>query len=338
MKSHWRDQLGLEHAVVQAGMGGGIANSVLAAAVSRAGGLGTVGLMPPTQFADELRKTREACGERPFAANLLMPFVRRAHVRACLEHRPASVSLFFGFDRDLVQRLKAAGIYVMHQVGTEAQAQRAVADGADALIIQGEEAGGHLAGTLPLAEIFAAIKRQISGRPLLAAGGIHDAATARAAKAMGADGIAAGTRFLLTPECNAHPQYQSRLLEAEETLCTKLFGLTWPAPHRVVPNAATRRWCATKAEGPAWATVINTLAIPSRNLVPMEWAGGLIAAQRLAIPVYSPFPLTRDLDARSLDVTPLYAGRCVRSIHASRPAAEIVAELAAAISGQPDGV
>jgi NAD(P)H-dependent flavin oxidoreductase YrpB (nitropropane dioxygenase family) len=326
----WHERLGLEHAVVQAGMGGGIATSELAAAVSRAGGLGTVGLMPPREFADELRRTRDACGSKPFAANLLLPILRRAHVRACLEVRPAAVSLFFGFDPDLVRELKRAGIYVLHQVGNAEQARRAAADGADVLIVQGDEAGGHLVGELPLVDAFQAVQKEVPTLPLLAAGGIHDAATARAALTLGADGVASGTRFLLTPECNAHPEYQARLLAAAETLRTKLFGLSWPDSHRVVPNAATERWCAKHPDGPRWVTAVNTASIPTRKVVPMSWGPRLVAAQRTNIPLYSPYPLTQGQEPRFLDVTPLYAGRCVRDIDALRPAADVVADLASA--------
>lgn len=150
MASTWTQKIGARHAVVQAGMGGGISTAELAAAVSRAGGLGTLGLSSPTSFSSDLKSLRDQCGDRPFSANLLMPFVRRDHIDACLEYRPAVVSLFYGFDRQLVARLRAAGIQVWHQIGDEAQAQQAIADGADGLIAQGEEAGGHLAGTLPL--------------------------------------------------------------------------------------------------------------------------------------------------------------------------------------------
>lgn len=327
----WHQKLGVRHPVVQAGMGGGLAGPELAAAVSRAGGLGTLGLSPPRQFRDQLHQLRENCDGAPFAANLLMPFVRRAHVDACVEARPAAVSLFYGFSRELVDRLKRAGISVWHQVGDLPQANRAIADGADGLIVQGSEAGGHLAGNTRLAELLPAIRHAISDRPLLAAGGIFDAASARSAVALGADGVVVGTRFLLTPESNAHPEYKNRLLTAKSTLRTNLFGLAWPAPHRVVPNAATERWTKREANGPGWVQAVNTLMVPARHVLPMESVIQLVSMQRLAIPLYSPAALTKEMDARRADVTPLYAGECVAEIEMLTSAAEVVVQMTSVV-------
>ncbi|MGH8504786.1 MAG: NAD(P)H-dependent flavin oxidoreductase [Stenotrophobium sp.] len=332
MTQSWQTKLNLQHPVVQAGMGGGLSGARLTAAVSLVGGMGTLGLMPPAPFHQALHETRQRCGDKPFAANLLMPFVRHAHVEACIAERVAVVTMFYGFDRALVQQLQSAGIAVWHQIGDIAQAQQALDDGVDGLIVQGEEAGGHLAsrnGT-PLAALLPAVRKLTGDRcPLIAAGGIHDAVTAHKARALGADAVAAGTRFLLTPESEAHPAYQQRLLEAQETLRTELFGLAWPAPHRVVGNAATARWCQRNTNGPRWAQTLNRLMIPSRRLLPMDAVLHLVKLQRVGLPLYSPAGLTRDMDPRFLDVTPLYAGRCVREITQLRPAADVVAELAA---------
>jgi NAD(P)H-dependent flavin oxidoreductase YrpB (nitropropane dioxygenase family) len=324
----WHERLGLRHRVMQAGMAGGLAEAELASAVCKAGGLGTLGLLPPRRFREQLGQLREACGDRPFAANLLMPFVRAAHVDACLEMRPPVVSLFYGFDRSLVERLKRARITVWHQIGDLAQAQRAIADGADGLIVQGAEAGGHLAGTSPLADLFPAIRAAVRDRTLLVAGGIFDATSARSAIALGADGVVAGTRFLLTPESGAHVEYKHRLLAATRTLRTNLFGLAWPAPHRVVPNAATERWARGRPDGPKWSQAINALMAPSRRALPMDSVIQLVSMQRVSIPLYSPAALTRGMDARCADVTPLYAGERVVEMRALMPAAEVVRQLA----------
>lgn len=332
MSQAWQTKLNLQHPVIQAGMGGGLSGTRLATAVSLAGGLGTLGLMPPKLFQQALHETREACGDKPFAANLLMPFVRRAHVEACINERVAVVTMFYGFDRTLVRQLQAAGIAVWHQIGDTTQAQQALDDGVDGLIVQGEEAGGHLAsksGT-PLAQLLPAVRKLSGDRcPLIAAGGIHDAASAHKARELGADAVAAGTRFLLTPESEAHPAYQQRLFDAQETLRTELFGLAWPAPHRVVANAATARWCSHDANGPRWAQTLNKLMIPSRRLLPMDAVLHLVKLQRVGLPLYSPAGLTRDMDPRFLDVTPLYAGRCVHDITQLRSTTDVVAELAA---------
>ena len=112
MASEWMQRLGLRYPVVQAGMGGGVADSGLVGAVSLAGGLGTLGIAAPAYFLEELRNIRKLCGDRPFAANLLMPFLRSAHVEACISEKPAVVVLFLGYDAALVRRLHDAGIVV----------------------------------------------------------------------------------------------------------------------------------------------------------------------------------------------------------------------------------
>lgn len=328
MSDAWYEELGLNWPIVQAGMGGGAATSELAIAVSRAGGLGSIGLLPEREFAAELRHATEMLGGRPFAANLLLPMIRRGHVGACIEQAVPVVSLFFGFRPGLVEALHQAGTYVMHQVGSLEAAERAVDDGADALIVQGVEAGGHVSATQPLHDVLPAIRQAHPDRPVLAAGGIHDAGSVRVAVRDGADGVNVGTRFLLTPESCAHTAYKQRLLEADSTVLTRLFGFGWDAPHRVCPNAATRRWCQPDGSVPRWLTAINAASHAPSRLLPLDLAASLVRMQAPARPLFSPFPLDRDMP-ESPDSTALYAGANIERINDIRPAAEIVEALAA---------
>jgi nitronate monooxygenase len=333
MTSDVRDRLGLEHPVLQAALGGGLARAELASAVSRAGGLGTVGIVAdPAAYRAQLQRAKEQAPGKPIAANLLMPFARRGHVQACIAERVPVVSLFFGFDRRVVEALHDAGAVVLHQVGTVAQAKRALADGADGLIAQSLGAGGHLLGEGPLDALLPQLAELAPDRPLFAAGGICDRATASAALALGASGVAAGTRFLLTPESHAHPGYKERLLRADRTLVTLLFGLGWHALHRVVPNAATDRWCARDPLGPSWVRALNATTQPLLQRLPASAQRGTIGAQRVERPFYTPSSVLRGMDERLLDVAPLYAGECVTQITALRPAAEVVAELAVVVA------
>ena len=237
------DRLRLDVPVVQAGMGGGLAGFELASAVAAAGGLGTLGLTPADALRDAIHHVRVAAPDRAVAVNLLMPFVRRSHVDICVDERIDVAVLAFGIDRAMIARLAEVGVFVLVMVGTERQADTAIAMGADGLIAQGCEAGGHIAGDTEALTFLPAARRIAAGRPVLLAGGIANANDTRAALAAGADGVVAGTRFLLTHESRAHPEYQRRILAADKTFRTTLFGLSWPAPHRVVANAATRRWC-----------------------------------------------------------------------------------------------
>jgi NAD(P)H-dependent flavin oxidoreductase YrpB (nitropropane dioxygenase family) len=238
------------------------------------------------------------------------------------------VSLFFGFDARLVRALHEAGSVVLHQVGNVEQAERALADGADGLIAQGAGAGGHVLAEAPLDRIVPRLVELARGKPVLAAGGVHDRATAARAVSLGASGVWVGTRFLLSEESHAHDEYKARLLAATETLETHLFGMGWHALHRVVPNEATRRWCARDPLGPRWVRAVQGA---TERVLSRASAGSIrdvVAAQRVERPFFTGAPLVREMDAAWANVTPLYAGSVVTSIRAVRPAAEITRELA----------
>jgi nitronate monooxygenase len=237
------DRLRLDVPVGQAGMGSGLACAPLAGAVAKAGGLGTLGLALPNQLRTSIDRVRAEAPGRAVAVNLLMPFVRRSHVQVCVDARADVVVVAFGGDREIVEHLHDAGIFVFVMVGTEAQARDAISWGADGLIAQGREAGGHLVGTMPALEFLPQARAVAGQRPVFLAGGIATRADTRAALDSGADGVIAGTRFLLTHEADAHPAYQQRILNADNTIETTLFGFSWTLRHRVVPNAATRKWC-----------------------------------------------------------------------------------------------
>lgn len=325
-----RDRLGLEHPLFQAGLGGGLSTADLAAAVSGAGALGTIGIRSPRRMFEELQQAHRLAPGKPIAANLLLPFARQQHIAACIEGKAAAAVLFFGFDRAVVERFHAARIVVFHQVGTVAEAQRALADGADGLIAQGREAGGHLLGIMPGHDFLHAALEVAQGKPVLLAGGIATAADVQAALRAGAAGAVAGTRFLLTDECRAHPAYKRRVLGATRTLETELFGLGWPARHRVVPNAATDRWCAQDPRGPLWVRRVHAVGRLMGKLMPVDAGARTTAHQSLSIPLYGPTaPLIGHPDT-VLEVAPLYAGETARSINAVVPAAEAVRLLMAA--------
>ena len=318
------DRLGLEHPVFQAGLGGGLSTADLAAAVSGAGALGTIGIRSPRRMFDELQRAHNLAPGKPIAVNLLLPFTRRQHVTACIEGKAAAAVLFFGFDREIVDRFHGSGIAVFHQVGTVTQARRALTDGADGLIAQGREAGGHLLGIVPGHDFLRAALEVADGKPVMLAGGIATAADVQGALRAGASGAVAGTRFLLTDECRAHPAYKRRVLGATRTLETELFGLGWPARHRVVPNAATERWCAKDTRGPRWVRWVHAVSRLTGKLMPVD-AGALAPPrQRLSIPLYGPTAPLVGHPESVLEVAPLYAGETARSIQRIVPAAEAV--------------
>lgn len=308
-------------------MGGGLAGPELAAAVAAAGGLGTLGLLPPADLREAIRQVRDATPDRSVAVNLLMPFVRRSHAQACVDSGIDVAVIAFGMDRDLQNWLSAHGVFIFVMVGTEAEARRALSFGADGLIAQGCEAGGHVAGDTPALTFLPRALKIARGRPVLLAGGIATADDTSAALAAGASGVVAGTRFLLTDEARAHPEYQRRILAADKTFRTTLFGLGWPLQHRVVGNAATRRWCHDDGRAKLAPRMINACSgvlakLPDGANVPV------LRMQTPRLPMFSPIAPTIGMPESVVDRTALYAGETVLRMTSVISARQAVTDLA----------
>jgi nitronate monooxygenase len=314
------EDLGVELPVVQAGMGGGLSRHELAAAVSEAGGLGTIAVNGGAAIRRELAAARALTG-KPLAVNLLLPFARRDWFAAAAE--ADVVVTFWGRPRRRV-----AGVW-MHQCGSVAEARAARAAGADAVIVQGVEAGGHVRGTAPALDLLEQARAALpAGYPLLLAGGIVERADVERALEAGAGAAVAGTRFLLSEESRAHPEYRSRLLDAEATILTELFGAGWPAPHRVIANAATERWLGSDPRGPRLNRLLNRLLAPGARYAPAAIQGRMARAQHPGSRLLSPLGPADDGPANLLDAGPLYAGETVSRIGDVRPAADLVRALA----------
>lgn len=312
-------RLGVDLPVVQAGMGGGLSRHELAAAVSEAGGLGTIAVSGAAAIGRELAAARALTG-RPLAVNVLLPIARRDWFAAAAE--ADAVVTFWGRPRR-----RTPGVW-MHQCGSVAEARAAHAAGADAVIVQGVEAGGHVRGTTPALELLERVRAVLpADYPLLLAGGIAERDDVRQALDAGAVGAVAGTRFLLSEESRAHPQYRRRLLGAQRTILTELFGAGWPAPHRVVANAATEHWLGGDPRGPRLNRLLNRLLAPTARYVPAGVQGRMVRAQRPGGRLLSPLGPTDDGPANLLDAGPLYAGETVARIGEVRPAAELVRAL-----------
>lgn len=321
------DRFRLDVPVVQAGMGH-IAGGRLAAAVAGAGGLGTIGLLPPGELRAAIGRVRAEAPDRAVAVNLLMPFARRHHVQVCLREHVDVVVLAFGGDRAVTRELREAGAFVLVLVGTEDQARAAVGWGADGLIAQGREAGGHLVGTAAASDFLPRVLPIAGKRPVLLAGGIADASDTAAALSDGAAAVVAGTRFLLTEESEAHHEYKRRVLAAEKTMETTLFGLGWPARHRVVPTPVTERWCRPDGTARRLPALINAASGPLARVLPESSAGSILARQRPGLPLFSPVPPTEGMPEQWVDRAALYAGDSALRMHEVIPAGRAVAELA----------
>ena len=314
--------LGVEIPVVQAGMGGGLASHELAAAVSDAGALGTIGFVPPEALRGEIAAARRLTG-KPLAVNLIVPLARRRHWEAAA-------------DADLLvthwearPRRRTARPWI-HTVGSVDEARAALDAGADAVIAQGVESGGHVRGTIPALELLGRVRSALPpGYPVLLAGGIADGADVRSALDAGATAAVAGTRFLASDESRAHADYKRRLVDGRETVLTELFGMAWPrAPHRVLENAATRRWLKDDPRGPAAVRALHSALSPAARLAPVSLQMRLRQRASSAALDLTAAPPNAAMAAATLETNPLYAGETVARIDSVRPAREIVRDLA----------
>lgn len=218
MRTRLTELLDIEHPVMLAGMGG-VSYAPLVAAVSAAGGIGTLGAstMGHDGMVAEIRRVRELT-DKPFGVDLLtaMPGDLEAQVRALVAEGAGLFVAGLGVPRDVIDLCHRAGVLVANMCGKVDHARRAVAAGCDVVIAQGTEAGGHT-GTVATFPLVPQIVDAVAGKvPVVAAGGIFDGRGLAAALALGADGIWVGTRFIATPEARSAAGYKEALLRTAE--------------------------------------------------------------------------------------------------------------------------
>lgn len=280
---------------------GGIGTPELAAAVSRAGGLGTVPGRGPDAVERSIEEMR-ASGDGPVAISFLMPFLRRESVEVAARLADV-VEFFYGEpDRELVEVAGRGGAVVGWQVGTAREATAARDAGCGFIVVQGVEAGGHLRGSQPL-DVVLEQALQVVDVPVLAAGGIGTSQRVEKLFDLGVAGVRVGTRFIAAAECQAHPAYVEALIgaRARDTVVTEAFGADWPhAPHRVLRSALK---ALERFEG----EVVGSIG---------PWQ----------MPRASSVPPTRGTEG-VIEAMALYAGQSVDAVRGVLPAAQIVQEL-----------
>jgi nitronate monooxygenase len=245
---------GVRHPVMLAPMAGAT-DAALVVAVSSAGGLGSFGAMHPRQpevwVAQEAAEIRASI-DGPFAVGFITSFLplMEARFNVALEAAVPVVMLSFGDPGPWIERAHAAGSRVICQVQTPSQAAAAVDAGADALVVQGNEAGGHTGG-MGLLPLLGTVLDWGADLPVLAAGGIATGRTLAAVLAMGADGACIGTALLASQEASpAHPATKDLITASDgsDTVWTSSFdiALGWPFPDgirvRAHANDFTREW------------------------------------------------------------------------------------------------
>ena len=242
--------LGIEHPIVEAPLS---ADPRLPAAVSNAGGLGSLGLSWSDDAGDVVRETA-ALTDRPFAGNFVLTSDQRHRVDQALSAGLRVVSLIWGDSRSYVEPVHDAGGLVMHTVGSAEEARRAAAGGVDIIVAQGWEAGGHVWGGVATLPLVPAVVDAVTPVPVIAAGGIGDARGVAAVLALGAQAALLGTRFLLADEMPIHEEYRRRLIEASETDAEwypDLYNVGWP-DSPTAPSTTRPPRCGRPPAGRHW--------------------------------------------------------------------------------------
>jgi NAD(P)H-dependent flavin oxidoreductase YrpB (nitropropane dioxygenase family) len=266
------DLLGIEHPIALGGMGS-IYSPELTAAVSNAGGLGAMGChrLDPDQIRAGTTAIRQRT-DKPFALNFLIFEAKEECFAAALALKPPAMAFAWPRpEQDLkpyVGRAHAAGCKVTFMANGVPEAKRAAEAGADVIIAQGTEGGGHVGWQASMA-LVPMVVDAVGPRPVLAAGGFADGRGLAAALALGADGILLGTRFLASVESPLHPNFKQAIVDSDghDTLLTEIpdiaSGTVWPGAmsrsrrNRFIERWAGRDWALRQHRAEAFARVVE---------------------------------------------------------------------------------
>lgn len=240
--------LGIKYPIIQGGMAW-TSDAVLAAAVSNAGGAGIIGSGGRTTewTRDEVRKAKTLT-DKPFGVNVMLMAPNIAEIIDMLcEEKVAFVTLGAGNPVPHIEKFHNAGIKVIPVVPNVKLAKRIEAAGADAMVIEGMEAGGHIGQQTTMA-LMENVLPQIKNIPVLVAGGISDGRALAAALLMGAEGVQIGSRFLLTTECPAHPAAKQAIIDATDT-DSAVTGFSRGHGVRCLKNAFTQKFSEKEISG-----------------------------------------------------------------------------------------
>jgi enoyl-[acyl-carrier protein] reductase II len=321
MRTRLTAQYGIEQPVVLAGMGL-IGMPPLVAAVSNAGGMGTLGglgspLVPPAALRRLIRATRSLT-HRPFGVNFVTPLATSDHIDVCIDEQVAVVSFHQGDPPELfIARLHGAGIPAWMVVGSAAAGRAALRAGVSAVVAQGTEAGGSNRSVASSLTLIPAVVDAVAPLPVLAGGGIADGRGLAAALALGAEGVWVGTRFVASREANAHVDYKRRIIDASEADTAITTAFHGPErlrrPVRTLRNRVVREWCARDGAPPPAQT-----ATPPERIGLTEWDGKPLPLFRYSTMVPTPETVA-DFEEMCLP-----AGESAGLVRDVRPAADIV--------------
>ncbi len=247
MKTRVTELLGVEKPIIQGGMAW-VAESHLAAAVSEAGGFGLIGAAnaPADVVRNYIREAKKLT-DKPFGVNimLLSPFADEI-AQVVVEEGVAAVTTGAGNPEKYMAQWKAAGIKVIPVVASVALAKRMERCGADAVVAEGTESGGHI-GQATTMTLVPQVVDAVSV-PVIAAGGIADGRGFAAAMMLGAEAVQMGTRFCVSDECTIHENYKERIIKAKD-IDSEVTGRSHGHPVRGLRNKMTREYLKLEAQG-----------------------------------------------------------------------------------------
>ena len=281
MKTRVTELLGIEKPIIQGGMAW-VAESHLAAAVSEAGGFGIIGAAnaPADVVRNYIREAKQMT-DKPFGVNIMLmsPYADEI-AQVVVEEGVAAVTTGAGNPEKYMEQWKAAGIKVMPVVASVALARRMERCGADAVVAEGTESGGHIgqATTMTLVpQVVDAVEI-----PVIAAGGIGDGRGFAAAIMLGAEAVQMGTRFCVSNECTVHEKYKERILKAKD-IDSEVTGKSHGHPVRGLRNKMTREYLKLEANGASFEELENlTLGGLRRAVVDGDTDNGSVLAGQIA--------------------------------------------------------
>ena len=260
--------LNIKYPIFQGGMAW-IADASLAVGVSEAGGLGIISGVGPTEVVRaQIRKAKELT-DKPFGVNVMLMAPNKDEiVDVICEEKPAFVTLGAGNPVPYFAKLKKAGIKVIPVIPNVKLAKRVAAAGADAMVAEGMEAGGHI-GVLTTMALMTQVIPEIKDIPVVMAGGFGDGRGLAAAMLMGAGGVQMGTRFLVAEECSVHENMKQKLIEAVDT-DTIVTGLTLGGAVRGIKNKFSTEFVQKENEGKTSKEELIRMATGTNKLAAVE--------------------------------------------------------------------
>ena len=281
MKSEVTELLGIKYPIIQGGMAW-VAEHNLAAAVSNAGGFGIIGAAnaPAEWVRDEIRKAKELT-DKPFGVNVMLLSQHADEVaQAVAEEGVKAVTTGAGSPEKYMKMWKAAGVKVIPVVASVALAKRMERCGADAVVAEGTEAGGHIGENTTMVLVpQVADAVQI---PVIAAGGIADGRGVAAVFMLGAKGVQLGTRFVATEEAQVHENYKNCILKARD-IDSRVTGRATGHPVRAIRNQMTKTYLQKEQEGAAFEELeLLTLGGLKKAVVDGDVQNGSVMAGQIA--------------------------------------------------------